>query len=366
MDRYTRRGTSRAPFGFFVGGVALAVLLAGCNNGPPSGPAPVVMKGPGDAGWQGPPPSGYAPPRMASIAPLPPPTQMHAAPVPPMGQPADAHRVIVVERGESLGRIAERYHVPKRDIVDANHLKPPYNVEIGQRLVLPGGPPPPQMAQAGSIPLEGPPPPPQQAARAPAVVPLDGPPPAAPRQAGTLTPPPAAPPPGERSVAEEARQDSAPPPPAAAPPPVASAEPPPATHGGRFPWPVRGNVIAGYGAEGSGGKNDGINIAAPLGAPVRAIEGGEVAYAGNELKGYGNLVLIKHADGLISAYAHCQELLVKKGDKVAPGEVIARVGTTGGVKEPQLHFELRRGQHPVDPKEFLAPTPTAANPAWAG
>jgi murein DD-endopeptidase MepM/ murein hydrolase activator NlpD len=315
----------------------------------------------------------YASPRMASIEPrpLPPPTPMHATPVPPAMGPkagAEGRRVIVVERGESLGRLAVRYHVPKHDIIEANHLRPPYNVEIGQHLVLPGGAPS-QMAQAGSIPLEGPPPQ-EQAAHEPAIVPLDGPPSAAPRQAGTLSPPPsAAPPPGERSVADEARQDDAPPPAAAmrsAPPPhtAASAEPP-AAHGGRFPWPVRGNIIAGYGA-GGGGKNDGINIAAPLGAPVRAIEGGEVAYAGNELKGYGNLVLVKHADGLISAYAHCQELLVKKGDKVAAGEVIARVGTTGGVKEPQLHFELRQGQHPVDPKEFLSPAPRAANPAWSG
>jgi len=374
MDRDTRRGAACAPSRFARGRVALGglvlALLAGCNTGP-SGPAPVVMKGPEDAGWQGgPPPSSYTPPpRMASITPrpLPPPTPMHGVAVPPAMGPlgaAEGRRVIVVERGESLGRIAERYHVPKRQIIDANHLRPPYNVEIGQRLMLPGGSPPPQTAQAASIPLEGPPPAQQQAAREPAVVPLDGPPPAAaPRQAGTLTPPSAAaappPPPGERSVAEEARQD-------AAPPPVASAGPPAATHGGRFPWPVRGNVIAGYGPEGNGGKNDGINIAAPLGAPVRAIAGGEVAYAGNELKGYGNLVLIKHADGLISAYAHCQELLVKKGDKIAPGEVIARVGTTGGVKQPQLHFELRQGQRPVDPKQFLAPAPTAANPAWSG
>jgi murein DD-endopeptidase MepM/ murein hydrolase activator NlpD len=361
----TRRRVSRAPWGIVAGGFAFAVLLVGCNSAPPSGPAPVVMKGPDDAGWQGPPPSGYAPRPMASIAPRPlPPMPIQAGPPPsaPPAMAAEGHRVIVVERGQSLGRIAERYHVAKRDIIEANHLKPPYNIEIGQRLVLPGGEaPPPQIGQANSIPLEGSPPPQPQAAREPAIVPLDGPPPpAAPHQAGTLTPPSAAaaPPPGERSVADEARQDSA--------PPLAAASAPDTTHSGRFPWPVRGNVISTYGREGNGGKNDGINIAAPLGAPVRAIEGGEVAYAGNELKGYGNLVLIKHADGLISAYAHCQELLVKKGDQVAAGEVIARVGTTGGVKEPQLHFELRRGQHPVDPKEFLAPAPTAANSAWSG
>jgi murein DD-endopeptidase MepM/ murein hydrolase activator NlpD len=77
------------------------------------------------------------------------------------------------------------------------------------------------------------------------------------------------------------------------------------------------------------------------------------------LRGYGNLVLVKHPDGLISAYAHCDELLVKKGEKIAPGQVIGRVGATGGVSEPQLHFELRRGKHPVDPREFLGPGPSA-------
>jgi murein DD-endopeptidase MepM/ murein hydrolase activator NlpD len=368
MGSHTPRAIFRAPFGFLIGGCALAVLLAGCNTGPPSGPAPLVMKGPEDAGWQGAPPMSYGPPPRVASRPLAPPTPMHAVPVPPAM--AQSQRVIVVARGESLGRIAERYRVPRHDIIEANHLRAPYKVEIGQRLVLPGGAPSPQMAQSGPIPLDGGPPPQQPTAREPAVVSLDGPPSAAPRQPGTLTPPPAsgAPlSPGERSVADEARQDGAAPPPmAAAPPPAAAAAPPPAAHGGRFPWPVRGNVIAGYGNGGSGGKNDGINIAAPLGAPVRAIEGGEVAYSGNELKGYGNLVLIKHADGLISAYAHCQELLVKKGDKVAAGEVIARVGTSGGVKEPQLHFELRQGQRPVDPKEFLGPAPRAANPAWSG
>ena len=105
------------------------------------------------------------------------------------------------------------------------------------------------------------------------------------------------------------------------------------------------------GAGDGGPHNDGINIAAPLGTPVRAIDAGAVAYAGNELKGYGNLVLVRHANGWISAYAHLDdELLVKKGDTVAAGQVIAKVGDTGGVGEPQLHFELRRGKKPVDPE----------------
>ena len=122
---------------------------------------------------------------------------------------------------------------------------------------------------------------------------------------------------------------------------------------------MRGRVLAGYGAGAGGRHNDGINIAAPQGAPVKAVEGGVVAYAGNELRGYGNLVLVKHPDGFISAYAHCEELLVKRGDKVARGEVIAKVGATGGVGEPQLHFELRRGERAVDPREFLTLAPSA-------
>ena len=99
--------------------------------------------------------------------------------------------------------------------------------------------------------------------------------------------------------------------------------------------------------------NDGINIAAPLGAAVRATDNGTVAYAGNELRGFGNLLLVKHADGWISAYAHNNELLVKPGDRVRKGQTIARVGATGSVASPQLHFELRRGKSPVDPQKHL-------------
>jgi len=123
---------------------------------------------------------------------------------------------------------------------------------------------------------------------------------------------------------------------------------------------VRGRVLEGYGAGPNGTHNDGINIAAPHGAAVEATDGGVVAYAGNELRGYGNLILIKHPNGWISAYAHCDLILVKTGQKVARGQVIARVGSTGNVSEPQLHFELRRGKKPVDPREYLAPLPTAA------
>ncbi|MBO0737965.1 MAG: M23 family metallopeptidase, partial [Alphaproteobacteria bacterium] len=127
-----------------------------------------------------------------------------------------------------------------------------------------------------------------------------------------------------------------------------------------FLWPVRGHVLAPFGSRSDGTHNDGINIAAVRGAAVQAADAGVVAYAGNELRGYGNLILIKHANGWITAYAHCDRILVRRGERVARGQVIARVGSTGDVSEPQLHFELRRGSRPVDPREFLAPLPTAA------
>jgi murein DD-endopeptidase MepM/ murein hydrolase activator NlpD len=127
-----------------------------------------------------------------------------------------------------------------------------------------------------------------------------------------------------------------------------------------FGWPARGHIVEGYGPGPNGGHNDGINIAAPRGAPVEAAGAGVVAYAGNELRGYGNLILIKHADNWISAYAHCDEILVKPGEKVVKGQVIARVGATGNVTTPQLHFELRRGDKPVDPQRYLPPLASAA------
>jgi murein DD-endopeptidase MepM/ murein hydrolase activator NlpD len=117
-----------------------------------------------------------------------------------------------------------------------------------------------------------------------------------------------------------------------------------------FRWPARGRIIEGFKA----GGNDGINIAVPEGTSVRAAESGVVAYAGNELKGYGNLVLIRHPNGFVSAYANNGELDVKRGDTVKRGQVIAKSGQTGNVNSPQLHFELRKGSTPVDPTSYLA------------
>jgi murein DD-endopeptidase MepM/ murein hydrolase activator NlpD len=123
--------------------------------------------------------------------------------------------------------------------------------------------------------------------------------------------------------------------------------------GSEFRWPARGRIISGFGNKG-GQSNDGISIAVPEGTPVKAAEGGVVGYAGNELKGYGNLVLIRHDNGFVTVYAHNGELKVKRGESVKRGQVIATSGQTGNVSSPQLKFEIRKGQTPVDPLEYLS------------
>ncbi len=122
----------------------------------------------------------------------------------------------------------------------------------------------------------------------------------------------------------------------------------------QFVWPVEGRIILPFGDSGNGERNDGINIAARAGTPIRAAAAGTVRYAGNELKGYGNLVLIQHDDGYVTAYAHAESLTVARGDHVGKGQVIGLAGATGDVDRPQLHFEIRRGARPVNPKLLLA------------
>ncbi|MET0529788.1 MAG: peptidoglycan DD-metalloendopeptidase family protein [Microvirga sp.] len=133
--------------------------------------------------------------------------------------------------------------------------------------------------------------------------------------------------------------------------PVAEPEQTASVSVGDFRWPARGRVIAGFGANGG---NEGINIAVPEGTPVKSAEAGTVTYAGSEVKGYGNLVLVRHENGFVSAYAHNGSLSVKRGEQVKRGQVIATSGQTGNVTSPQLHFEIRKGATPVDPMKHLA------------
>jgi murein DD-endopeptidase MepM/ murein hydrolase activator NlpD len=268
--------------------------------------------------------------------------------------------MVVAQRGDTLYAVARRANVPVRALIDANGLRPPYALQPGQQLRLPRG----GAAPAGPSSQA-----PQQAARADQQAQ-----PSAPRGAVAVAPlpAPAAPAPAETRGGRppaggeaEGSVQPAPQPPAAAQPPVqppqASAPVAPpidarpqARAAGRFLWPVRGDVVSSFGAKPGGLQNDGINIAAGLGTPVRAAENGVVVYAGNELRGFGNLVLLRHADGWMSAYAHLDEIGVERGAQVQRGQGIGKVGQSGSVSSPQLHFELRRDGRPVDPRPHMS------------
>ena len=246
----------------------------------------------------------------------------------------------VVQPGESLIGIARRHGLTLAEIARANHMQVTTRVSIGDRITIPmrGQP---RVAEQRPVPM-------QQAMRQPAP----------PRIQTARAEPPRTAPPVENvgSVpVENARVATPEPAPAAAAEnPVKKAEAVAANKMPQFRWPVTGHVIEAFGPRPNGTTNDGINLAVPEGTPIKASEDGVVAYAGNELKGYGNLVLIRHADNFVSAYANASEILVKRGDTVKRGQVIARAGQTGNVSSPQLHFEIRKGSTPVDPKKYLA------------
>lgn len=122
---------------------------------------------------------------------------------------------------------------------------------------------------------------------------------------------------------------------------------------GEFGWPLRGRLISGYGLKPDGQKNEGLNIAAPMGTSVFASRAGTVAYAGNELRGFGSMVLVRHTGGMFSVYAHLDQISVSKGATVTKGQVVGTVGQSGGMTEPQLHFEIRQNSTPQDPMRYL-------------
>jgi murein DD-endopeptidase MepM/ murein hydrolase activator NlpD len=258
----------------------------------------------------------------------------------------------VVQTGDTLYALSRRYDVQLLELVRANRLPEPYTIRVGERLVLPG--------QAGRAARTAAP-----TALTESELPAPG--PAAPGQPGrgTLAPPtalpsgePAAPPPasGQPAPGRTAPVSKPAPPPAA----TTAAVAPPVATGRGFLWPVKGRIISDFGPKKGGEHNDGVNIEAPRGSPVVATENGVVAYAGNELRGFGNLLLIRHDDGWVSAYAHNDSFLVERGDKVQRGQRIATVGSTGSVASPQLHFELRNKSRAVDPRTKL-PSQVSAN-----
>jgi murein DD-endopeptidase MepM/ murein hydrolase activator NlpD len=121
----------------------------------------------------------------------------------------------------------------------------------------------------------------------------------------------------------------------------------------KFSWPVRGTILSHYGAKTGGLYNDGINISAALNTAVVAAENGVVAYAGNEVRGMGNLIIIQHADGWMTVYAHMNSMAVRRGARVSVGQKIGTVGKTGKVTSPQLHFEIRKGTKAYNPINYL-------------
>jgi len=237
--------------------------------------------------------------------------------------------VHTVKPGESLIAISRKYHVSLAALAKANKIEPYTKVAMGDRLTIPGkhAEPAQQAAAQPPKPAQHSQEPPKQVASAAPVTKVETVP--AKENARVAT---------QGSVANE--------------PAAKAAEPTGAMPS--FRWPVHGRVITAFGQNVNGAQNDGINLAVPEGTPVKAAEDGVVAYAGNELKGYGNLVLVRHSNGYVSAYANASELLVKRGDTVKRGQTIARAGQTGNVSSPQLHFEIRKGSTPVDPSKYLA------------
>jgi murein DD-endopeptidase MepM/ murein hydrolase activator NlpD len=223
--------------------------------------------------------------------------------------------------------VARRNHVPVAELARANGLEPTAKLKIGAKLTVPGAKTATAAQPAGAT---------VDQAAAAALTP-----PSTKIAAATSGP--------QQSVhlaQATARVEDAP-----AEAPLKATEATGALP--TFRWPVRGKVITSYGAKTNGKANDGINLAVPEGTPVKAAEDGVVAYSGNELKGYGNLVLIRHSNGYVTAYAHASEILVKRGETIKRGQVIAKSGQSGEVGSPQLHFEIRKGSAPVDPLQFL-------------
>jgi len=240
----------------------------------------------------------------------------------------------VVKQKDTVDGIANRYGVTRQSIVDRNKLQPPYALQPGQTLEVPGARYVPPSAPADTTATM-------------AAAPSGGP---GPVKREALPPPP--------GTLESKAAYAAPAPPAAgqptplSPPAAASARPPSATP--RFQWPLRGKIITPYGSTGGGQKSDGIDIAADTGAPVKAADGGKVVYAGDGVPHLGNLLLIEHSGGYITAYGNNEALLVKKGDEIKKGQTIARAGASGGAASPRLHFEVRRGgAKTIDPVSVL-------------
>ena len=327
--------------------------LAGCNAifSVPDGYEP----------WRPPPANATAEAPAAS-----PPAPVTATPlgeVTPEQTAFSAQATYTVVAGDDLDQIAARYRVAPEAIAALNGLQPPYELMPGQRLLLPAvAAPGSTVASTPAVPAPGLVSPAAAGLGAPVATPLPpAPVTATPGQPVPLVPPsvqdapPATVPVATVEAPDTAAASTQPGPipadPAATPGPAPSpaAQPP----SGQFLWPLVGPIVSGYGPTEDGLTNEGVNISADRGATIRAAQAGTVAYAGNELRGYGNLVLIRHEGGWVTAYAHADTIMVQRGQEVQAGQPIATVGDTGSVTTPQLHFEIRQGSDAIDPMTRL-------------
>lgn len=265
-------------------------------------------------------------------------------------QPDSPTGAIIAGRGDTLYSISQRYNLPMQDIISMNNIAPPYYLNVGQRLKLPApryyevrpqdslyqisrmfGASVTDIARINNL-------------RTPYTLNVG--------QKLRL--------PGEGQPVEQARYVR---PPASKPvkrssPPAQAQKAPatsaaPATRSGEFVWPVKGKVISSFGPKENGLHNDGINITAPLGSSVKAVNDGSVVYVGNALESFGNLVILRHSNGWVTAYAHLDRVAVERGQALRQGDILGTVGTTGRVDVPQLHFEVRRGAEALNPQKYL-------------
>lgn len=275
--------------------------------------------------------------------------------------PETTAKAYVVQTGDTLANVAKRFNVKPAALAEENNLRASAAIKKGQKLRLPSG-----YRDKGplKITVTTAPPAPRPTTPRPVTPAPSYTPPAPSYTPPTATTPPASLPSSPRPYTPSpgASYPRTPTGPVSAqpvtPPPssgqIIGSSPPPteaeitAAGRGRFVWPLQGETISDFGPKGTGQRNDGVNIRAPAGTPVRAAAAGEVVYAGNQVPGFGNLVLVKHADGWVTAYAHLSSTEVKMRQQVAQGATLGAVGQTGGVTEPQLHFEVRYAPTPKD------------------
>lgn len=275
--------------------------------------------------------------------------------------PATTDKAYVAESGDTLAGVAKRFNVSVSALSKENNLRSGASLKKGQKVVLPDG-----YKDKGPIRTTVTTPAPRPAAPIGSTTTAQAPTPGASSTAGLPSSPRPYTPSGStppssypRPSAPVATQPVAPPPAPSRPiiessAPLTEAEIAAAGRG-RFLWPLRGELINGFGPNGPGQRFDGLNIRAPVGTPVKAAAGGDVVYAGNQVPGFGNLVLIKHTDGWVTAYAHLSTTSVKMRQTIAQGEQLGTVGQTGDAPEPMLHFEVRYAPTPKDKAKPVDP-----------